>query len=147
MFELPTVPLFTPDITSSITAMWNAARTGAGTSRASSEATSTAMRDIGPPSKRADCPCVVCPSTDFSSWSRTLDRQARDDGNRRSEEHTSELQSHSDLVCRLLLEKKKTRQQTTGTARAVEGWWRQPCPRRWLPAASSPRRCAVCEAL
>src|SRR5260221_6392828 len=28
----------------------------------------------------------------------------------RSEEHTSELQSHSDLVCRLLLEKKKNRQ-------------------------------------
>src|SRR2546428_8680874 len=34
---------------------------------------------------------------------------------RRSEEHTSELQSRSDLVCRLLLEKKKrphSRQQT-----------------------------------
>ena len=29
-------------------------------------------------------------------------------GEARSEEHTSELQSHSDLVCRLLLEKKKT---------------------------------------
>src|SRR5438034_10811230 len=29
---------------------------------------------------------------------------------RRSEEHTSELQSHSELVCRLLLEKKKYRQ-------------------------------------
>src|SRR5438034_8085500 len=28
----------------------------------------------------------------------------------RSEEHTSELQSHSDLVCRLLLEKKKSKQ-------------------------------------
>src|SRR5438132_10655829 len=28
-------------------------------------------------------------------------------GQPRSEEHTSELQSHSDLVCRLLLEKKK----------------------------------------
>src|SRR5437773_6831268 len=27
---------------------------------------------------------------------------------RRSEEHTSELQSHHELVCRLLLEKKKT---------------------------------------
>src|SRR5260221_4795579 len=27
--------------------------------------------------------------------------------NFRSEEHTSELQSHSDIVCRLLLEKKK----------------------------------------
>src|SRR5260221_6431703 len=30
-------------------------------------------------------------------------------GAQRSEEHTSELQSHSDLVCRLLLEKKKPR--------------------------------------
>src|SRR5438034_11408289 len=30
-------------------------------------------------------------------------------GTHRSEEHTSELQSHSDLVCRLLLEKKKTK--------------------------------------
>src|SRR5260221_10415685 len=29
----------------------------------------------------------------------------------RSEEHTSELQSHSDLVCRLLLEKKKHKQK------------------------------------
>src|SRR5260221_5145052 len=31
---------------------------------------------------------------------------------KRSEEHTSELQSHSDLVCRLLLEKKKRAQLT-----------------------------------
>src|SRR5437773_8303640 len=30
-------------------------------------------------------------------------------GNQRSEEHTSELQSHHDLVCRLLLEKKNGR--------------------------------------
>src|SRR5699024_12116209 len=30
------------------------------------------------------------------------------DSERRSEEHTSELQSRFDLVCRLLLEKKKT---------------------------------------
>src|SRR2546428_9699495 len=30
-------------------------------------------------------------------------------GRRRSEEHTSELQSRSDLVCRLLLEKKNLR--------------------------------------
>ena len=29
------------------------------------------------------------------------------DNENRSEEHTSELQSHHDLVCRLLLEKKK----------------------------------------
>src|SRR5260370_5087648 len=31
----------------------------------------------------------------------------------RSEEHTSELQSHLNLVCRLLLEKKKTLQHTS----------------------------------
>src|SRR5437773_6363160 len=30
----------------------------------------------------------------------------------RSEEHTSELQSHHDLVCRLLLEKKKKKKKT-----------------------------------
>src|SRR5438034_7713062 len=30
----------------------------------------------------------------------------------RSEEHTSELQSHSDLVCRLLLEKKNKKKKT-----------------------------------
>src|SRR5260370_21781082 len=33
-----------------------------------------------------------------------------DDAKLRSEEHTSELQSHLNLVCRLLLEKKKTSQ-------------------------------------
>src|SRR5260221_7466916 len=32
----------------------------------------------------------------------------------RSEEHTSELQSHSDLVCRLLLEKKKRFSSSSG---------------------------------
>src|SRR5436190_15606140 len=34
-------------------------------------------------------------------------RRMRRSNASRSEEHTSELQSHSDLVCRLLLEKKK----------------------------------------
>src|SRR2546430_12255160 len=41
-----------------------------------------------------------------------LHRTARRPGHRRSEEHTSELQSQSNLVCRLLLEKKKKRQLT-----------------------------------
>src|SRR5438034_5076696 len=36
-----------------------------------------------------------------------LERAGQYDQAARSEEHTSELQSHSDLVCRLLLEKKK----------------------------------------
>src|SRR5438034_7496181 len=35
----------------------------------------------------------------------------------RSEEHTSELQSHSDLVCRLLLEKKKKKDTKKNTER------------------------------
>src|SRR5438034_1905150 len=35
----------------------------------------------------------------------------------RSEEHTSELQSHSDLVCRLLLEKKKKKTNRTQSQR------------------------------
>src|SRR5438034_3507772 len=37
----------------------------------------------------------------------------------RSEEHTSELQSHSDLVCRLLLEKKKKRQYKSTNNQSV----------------------------
>src|SRR5437588_6270386 len=38
---------------------------------------------------------------------------------RRSEEHTSELQSHSDLVCRLLLEKKNNQRATSGSVYAA----------------------------
>src|SRR5260221_9126694 len=50
----------------------------------------------------------------YGAWpplSRCLQRTALETRRavlQRSEEHTSELQSHSDLVCRLLLEKKKT---------------------------------------
>src|SRR5438132_4726977 len=44
-------------------------------------------------------------------------------GRRRSEEHTSELQSHSELVCRLLLDKKNLDRDDsgpgTGTGTAV----------------------------
>src|SRR5438034_8657775 len=54
---------------------------------------------------------------------RRVDSDDRDlrcrhaDGGRRSEEHTSELQSHSDLVCRLLLEKKKKKRHPTNAER------------------------------
>src|SRR5712664_1571491 len=41
--------------------------------------------------------------------------------NARSEEHTFELQSRSDLVCRLLLEKKKNIVALDGTPRAQQG--------------------------
>src|SRR4051812_49921274 len=50
---------------------------------------------------RCSCPAREC---------RRACRQPRNrpDATGRSEEHTSELQSHVNLVCRLLLEKKKT---------------------------------------
>src|SRR5260221_2939947 len=38
-----------------------------------------------------------------------IERESVDISLPRSEEHTSELQSHSDLVCRLLLEKRTTK--------------------------------------
>src|SRR5260221_11451802 len=47
---------------------------------------------------------VIAPGTGLGEAFLTWDR---------SEEHTSELQSHSDLVCRLLLEKKKKKKTTT----------------------------------
>src|SRR2546427_7917757 len=40
----------------------------------------------------------------------------------RSEEHTSELQSQSNLVCRLLLEKKKKKQTTTARRLSSAHW-------------------------
>src|SRR2546428_1368529 len=43
-------------------------------------------------------------------------RAERPEAPLRSEEHTSELQSRSDLVCRLLLEKKKNKPRCVPTA-------------------------------
>src|SRR5260221_10012617 len=45
----------------------------------------------------------------------------------RSEEHTSELQSHSDLVCRLLLEKKKMPTNTRQSSHPIPDHLHQPC--------------------
>src|SRR5207248_11457170 len=41
-------------------------------------------------------------------------------GSRRSEEHTSELQSPYDLVCRLLLEKKNKKQPRTKNTKTID---------------------------
>src|SRR5688572_31979455 len=51
---------------------------------------------------------------DVAAARRRRDQYGRDASHRsglRSEEHTSELQSQSNLVCRLLLEKKKIQKQ------------------------------------
>src|SRR5207247_5705245 len=64
------------------------------------------------------------------------------DGGTRSEEHTSELQSRVDLVCRLLLEKKKTwrksrrarrpgRRQSGGKRRSGTRLWWSGWAARW----------------
>src|SRR2546421_8747780 len=47
----------------------------------------------------------------------TVRRRRRHVAHARSEEHTSELQSRSDLVCRLLLEKKKKRSTSVQSPR------------------------------
>src|SRR2546427_7919352 len=52
-----------------------------------------------------DEPSALSQNPMYGNPSRT--RCARISSSRRSEEHTSELQSQSNLVCRLLLEKKK----------------------------------------
>src|SRR5947207_7724413 len=58
------------------------------------------------------------PAAGAASNRRTRLRRARARAppRARSEEHTSELQSHSDLVCRLLLEKKKKEKHSRNTA-------------------------------
>src|SRR5438105_8330434 len=68
----------------------------------------------------------------------------------RSEEHTSELQSRVDLVCRLLLEKKKTDMSATTAAHTSPSPCskrRQPVRRSWThsgcSAITSSRACAV----
>src|SRR4029077_21297537 len=52
---------------------------------------------------------ISAPSGSTTWWRRRP--AARSCGPARSEEHTSELQSHLNLVCRLLLEKKKTTEE------------------------------------
>src|SRR5699024_11533038 len=47
--------------------------------------------------------------SDPASWNEYLDELAEVTAGDRSEEHTSELQSRFDLVCRLLLENKQRR--------------------------------------
>src|SRR5690242_20868671 len=52
-----------------------------------------------------------CPAYGASSSSMPSSSTGRPVDDDRSEEHTSELQSHVNLVCRLLLEKKKKKKR------------------------------------
>src|SRR5688572_31331162 len=73
------------------TSLGRASREGAAHDRAAGQALE-ALLDL-----RASLHAYVAPGQGVPFWSRRS----------RSEEHTSELQSQSNLVCRLLLEKKK----------------------------------------
>src|SRR2546430_12870527 len=63
---------------------------------------------------RSKSTSTCCRSRTWSGWrcrtGRPCSSGATHSAPRRSEEHTSELQSQSNLVCRLLLEKKKQNQ-------------------------------------
>src|SRR5438034_7262692 len=73
----------------------------------------TLFRSPFAPTPSRSWPSVSCSFCgEIYDCPRSRDRPRNRGGSRggraaRSEEHTSELQSHSDLVCRLLLEKKK----------------------------------------
>src|SRR5690349_24223486 len=53
-----------------------------------------------------------CPGKKIAPETRRRPRDHQHQRKPRSEEHTSELQSRRDLVCRLLLEKKKKKRKT-----------------------------------
>src|SRR5690349_23728007 len=55
----------------------------------------------------------ICGATGGARTANFARRRMRWNTYRRSEEHTSELQSRRDLVCRLLLEKKKKKKKKT----------------------------------
>src|SRR5438105_9078332 len=64
----------------------------------------------------------ACVSTSISGTLRRprSPRGSREEEDARSEEHTSELQSRVDLVCRLLLEKKKKTKLTTSRENTLQ---------------------------
>ena len=79
-----------------------------------SDALGKALASVSILQKCLDLYCMQCLNIvsrlnilKWNSGSLTKNDPARSAWFDRSEEHTSELQSHSDLVCRLLLEKKK----------------------------------------
>src|SRR2546427_6143364 len=76
----------------------------------------TATTEIYTLSLHDALPILDCESAAVPGGGYRIADQRRRDSNLRSEEHTSELQSQSNLVCRLLLEKKKTTLKTQRTA-------------------------------
>src|SRR5690606_42071741 len=72
-------------------------------------ASERATLSVGPPAAKGTI--ILMGRSGYSAWAAPAAKSApvvnSTDSVRRSEEHTSELQSRENLVCRLLLEKKK----------------------------------------
>src|SRR5260221_6236442 len=83
---------------------------------ATTEIYTLSLHDALPISTRTRARCNNCCSS-TSANSSSAQAPAR------SEEHTSELQSHSDLVCRLLLENKKYELRTIARQYKTSSWW------------------------
>src|SRR5438874_8007886 len=66
------------------------------------------VRRVSAPPKQPVMPRVIVSRSSVPPSTSTSTRPTPAASRRRSEEHTSELQSRRDLVCRLLLEKKNT---------------------------------------
>src|SRR5256886_4057764 len=90
------------------------------------------------PRTRAPCRCIPLrrPRGSMKRRIPALDFGGRPNGRVRSEEHTSELQSQSNLVCRLLLEKKKIirhhflhdPERTSSALPLIAAWSALACP-------------------
>src|SRR2546427_4001424 len=68
---------------------------------------STARSSWWTASRASRTPSSTCGRRRSTSWRAAARNGCSRPGDPRSEEHTSELQSQSNIVCRLLLEKKK----------------------------------------
>src|SRR5436309_9465847 len=86
---------------------------------ATTEIYTLSLHDALPISRNRSTGCRPGSAAAFSS-SATSTRRASCSYRSRSEEHTSELQSRENLVCRLLLEKKKKRDEPS--YRQPTGW-------------------------
>src|SRR2546428_7672189 len=77
----------------------------------------TLFRSTGPPRRQPDMRIGVLRGRENSFPDAVIARV----NSMRSEEHTSELQSRSDIVCRLLLEKKKKMTTSYGMEESTDG--------------------------
>src|SRR6266540_2693665 len=71
------------------------------------------VEGVGPVIESFDAARLRVPDVVAPELAEAIGIVRRELPDERSEEHTSELQSHHDLVCRLLLEKKKKKIKTT----------------------------------